>query len=206
MRYWKKKEIPSNINLAISIACYLTEDPRRKSSLASLLWCLCAQTFPRWQAVIVHDGPWPENWSPKDLGITDPRFIFVSRPRKQQHGHPHRREALLAHTQSTTHVAFMNDDGWYAPVYFEAMLHTAVVHDAGLVFCDMVHSHKLWQPIQGAPKHGKIDVGSFIAKRNLVEKTPWNDYGFSGDWSYFEALLKTGAKAIRVPHVLFVHN
>lgn len=208
MRYWKPRTVPGPCAVSITIASYLNADPRRLHSLACLLESIRAQTYPHWTATIVHDGPYRAT---TDLCIVhklianDDRIRFVQTDQRLgQSGHPHRRKYAL---QSSGDVlGFCNDDVYYVPVYFEWMLSEMHRTKADLGYCDMVHSHKMWQRFVTAPAAGRIDIGSFLARRKLVEQTSWNNFGFRGDGIYVEAIMALKPNVVHIPHLLYVHN
>jgi len=211
MRFWDPKKYPvvGEPIVSMAIASYLHGDPRRFSSLASLLCSLKAQSWEKWEAVVVHDGKAPE--LPAFLRTvidTDPRIAFVeTAERKQIHGHPHRAWAIETLCKGT-YACFSNDDNWYAPAYFQWLLHLLTTHSADFAYCDMIHSHQKWKPLSTKPVRGHIDVGGFIASRKLMLRHPWSSqyWDFSGDGRYIQ-LLTTKGRVIKADKAhLFVHN
>jgi hypothetical protein len=209
MRYWAKqnKKIRGQPLLSMTIASYLNEDPRRLDALTCLLYSFKAQTYAKWTATVVHDGPCQNGFNLSAYlkqAIGDKRISVVTTPeRLMHHGHPYRREQALL-TQGD-YLGFTNDDNYYAPVYFEWML-SELTAGADFVYCDMVHSHKLWQPFKTEPRYKKLDMGGFVASRQLVELTPWTDFSFKGDGTFIDALQVRARKVVKVPATLFVHN
>lgn len=206
MRYWKPRTIPGDPVVTLAIASYLNDDPRRVDALFCLLYSLKAQTYPNWRAVVVHDGPFtaPFQAYGRLMAFDERVRIVKTADRLRQAGHPHRRTYALEGPGEF--VGFANDDVYYCPVYFEWLLSELATHDADLAHCDMVHSHKMWRPLATRPVRGHIDVGGFLARRSLVESTPWTDFSFNGDGAYVEALVRKARKVVKVPAVLYVHN
>jgi hypothetical protein len=167
MRYWKPRSIKGDPLVGIAIASYLNDDwERRHAALCCLLYSLLAQTYKNWLALVVHDGPtMREPQLP-----SDPRILFeTSATRVQQFGHPHREPALTTlRSRGADWLGLSNDDNYYTPVYFEWMVSAAQQHNAELVYCDAVHSHKQWRPLTAELQRGKIDLGHFLAHNRFT--------------------------------------
>lgn len=215
MRYWKPK-LKAGPTVGIVVASYLNEDERRVPALTSLLASIAAQTYQNWRLKIIHDGPTTVSLPQNEL-IKDPRVEFLcTKERKLKHGHPHRHEHAVApfkyqgtDAEAATnpdYLMFTNDDNYYMPVFLEWMLSEAVALKTDFVYCDMVHSHRMWQHFVTTPKKGRIDLGSFLVHRSLVEKTPWTDFSFAGDGTYIEALVASATRVRKLDATLFVHN
>lgn len=209
MRYWKPRVISGN-TVGIVITSYLGDDPRRVSSLMCLLWALKAQTYPHWVAKIAHDGPLDPQLKKCFLEV-DSRVSVVEFDRLKHHGHPHRRVAALSDTwcdvrEKPTWILMTNDDNYYAPAFLEWLVSEGEAQRSDIVYCNMVHSHKLWAPFRTELSRGKIDIGSFLVRRTLVEKVPWTDFSFSGDGAYVEALAVQAKRTTKIEATLFTHN
>lgn len=212
IRMWPTKTIrPSSDGkmpvVSLVVASYLDADPRRLDSLRCLLYSIRAQTYPHWEVVVVHDGP-AETRAARlvlDEAAADARVTVLRPPeRKGQFGHPYRRPGV-DHARGD-YVGLSNDDNYYCPVYFECMLAALQAKGDVLAQCGMVHSHRHWGAIEARPARGFVDAGSWVAAAALAKATPWTDYGFAGDWTYFKAMLKTAKRCVKVPGLLFVHN
>lgn len=211
MRYWKPRPIPGNPRVTIVVASYLNDDPRRLAALQCLLASLNAQTYPNWSAIVVHDGPLlpavAARVTPMLAAVHPARIVLsATAERVQQFGHPHRH--AIACQVPAEFVGFANDDGYYAPVYLEWLLSRLCDPErpCDLAHCDLVHSHRLWREFVTAPVAGKIDVGCFLARTDLVRRTPWTDHSFRGDGIYVEALARNARGVARVDKLLYVHN
>lgn len=208
MRYWNRKPhpVPGEPLVTMLVASYLTDDLRREASLRCLLASFEAQTYKNWQAVVVHDGPVTRGTFSEDDPIGDSgRVNLVQTPeRLGQFGHPHRHK--FASQVESGWVGFTNDDNYYMPVYFEAMLSEALSKGADFVYCDMVHSHQMWKPFRTQPRCSRLDLGGFLARVELVKRTPWTDFSFRGDGVYIDALVANSGKIAKVDATLFVHN
>lgn len=87
------------------------------------------------------------------------------------------------------------------------MLYQMQKDSTEFVYCNMVHSHKLWQPMKTEMKRGKIDVGCWMASKELVQSVQWTDFTFAGDWSFIHKLHKSAeGRHAKVDGYLYVHN
>jgi glycosyltransferase involved in cell wall biosynthesis len=198
-RGWQPLPVPGRPQVSLAVAAYHEPD-----ALGCLLFSLKAQTYDRWEAVIVHDGPGPEV---RELvaGLRDDRIRLLETPeRRGQYGHPWRRLGIDACTGA--YIGLSNADNYYAPVYFEWMLAALIEQRADFAYCNMVHSYSRYSPVASRPGKGGLDLGAWVARAELVKATPWWDMGFMGDGTFIEDLLDRTAKVVHVPGFLFVHN
>lgn len=212
MRYWKrhrekhKLEKHPNVRVGLVVATYQQHAP-----LECLLQSLVAQTHTNFKALVIHDGPWDPRHR-LDLQIRyglDDRFAFVDTSKRENaFGHNCRQYGLPLLAREVELIGTCNGDVYYAPTYFEWMLAETVRRDALFTYCNMVHSHTLWQPMKTELRRGKIDVGCWLADSEAVAETPWESREFAADWFYIERLLKkvTRAKVAKVDGYLYCHN
>lgn len=199
IRGWTPLPIRGLPKISMAIATY-----EQRDELACLLYSFRAQTWPNWEAVVVHDGPGRAAREVVER-IDDPRIKLVeTAERKQSYGHPWRELGISS--CSGDYIGLTNGDNYYAPVFFEWMLHTLTVAGADLAYCDFLHSHQQWAEFRSGTGIGLIDLGCFVGAANLFKTTPWTEHGFLGDGVFFEAVHRKAAKAIRIPRPLFVHN
>lgn len=196
---WTPREVRGNPKVSMVIAAYRRPDP-----LACLLWCLKSQTWDNWEAIVMHDGEGPQDRQVVE-GIGDPRIRFVETAVRQGNwGHPLRGTAVQL--AAGDFIGMTNDDNYYAPVYFEWMLHELTVGGADFVHCNMVHSHAEWAAFPTAPRKHQIDMGGWLARADLVKTTPFWDMSFTGDGTFVEELAAKARKVVHVPGFLFIHN
>lgn len=210
MRYWNKQPHPivGAPVVGLAVATY-----HQTACLTCLLASLQAQTYRHFRVAVVHDGPMPENAfrsyldgrARKQNEIDDARFVLADVPHRGVFGH-NCRVAGWAMLQDCTYLGSTNGDNYYAPVYLEAMVHALQSQKADLAYCNVVHSHKLWHPMDTKLERGQIDVGCWLAKAELVRATFWEDFTFAGDWSFLAAMLAKKPKVAKVKHYLMVHN
>ncbi len=215
MRFWKPKLLPRCPTVGIAVAAYLGEDDgfshRLHHALRGLVASFQAQTHQKWKMEVVHDGPaqWGEAQGVFRGLAADKRVVVTETPeRKRDFGHPHRQAAidkLLA--DGCEWIGLSNQDNWYAPTYLEWMLHEAMTKKAQLVYCDFVSSHKLWKAVPADLTRGRIDLGGFLAHRDVVEKVKFDKFTFAGDWDYISRLRGAARGVVaKVNATLFVHN
>lgn len=196
--------------IGLSITSFLNKDPRRVKSLKCLIYSLEAQFYTNWSAVIIHDGP-VEDHVRGELGfleeVRERVQLIEPEERLGDFGHPYRKLGLSMLNPRCQYVGMTNDDNYYAPTYFQFMLHALQQEKVSLALCSMVHSHRGWREISANPRRGSVDAGSWIADRDLALETPWEDFSFAGDWFYFKAMLdRVEGRVAVLPELLFVHN
>lgn len=218
MRNWKPKKIPGVQRVGVAVAAYLGPgDPRgpesrRRAALACLVASIQAQTYGDWLVHITHDGPAPKDAGTKALIAwltSDSRVRWLETPeRKQQFGHPYRQKAVeyLARA-GCVWVGLTNDDNFYAPIWFEWALSLACLgRVCDLVYCDLVHSHRLWKPMVTRPKYKHLDLGGLLVKASLALKVPFDKTTFNADGDWIDRLAKKARNIQKVDAVLFTHN
>ncbi len=196
---WNPLHIPGRPKVSLAVTAY-----RQPEALGCLLWSLKAQTYDRWEAIIVHDGP---GAACRELveRIGDSRIRFLeTAERSGLWGNPLRDCSVEACTGD--YIGMSNDDNYYAPVYFEWMLHALAESKADFAHCNMVHSLFQWNAFATQPRKHGCDLGAWIAKSELVKSTPWRDMSYDGDGTFIEELRQKAARIVHVPGYLFVHN
>lgn len=206
MRFWKTRKTPGNPKVSLAAAAFLA-DARQTDALLCFVHSIAAQTYPHWELLVVHDGPNPAFDRLFASRVPDPRVRGVTTEvRKGDFGHPWRLWA--ARQLAGKYVGLPNADNYYAPVYLEALVHALATKRAKFAYCDMVHSHRQWAPLTTAPRRGKIDVGGWLADRDLVCAQTWPPAAqFHSDGVFVEQLVaKAGHAAVKVAGHFFVHN
>ena len=209
MRYWESKisQIPESDKIGIALVTYKQGD-----CLASLIHAIKSQTFKNFKIYIMHDGPWTcDDHRNKCIKAVDndPRFsVSCTEKRANKFGHNMRKIAIKAALEDGCNwIGTMNGDCWYVPVYFEWMLSHANSEKANFVYCNMIHSHKLWKVMDTSINRGSIDGGCFLAKSDVCKGVEWSDTDFAADWHYIENLKKQpNFAATKINRFLFTHN
>lgn len=180
----------------VSLAVRVKYGPER---MQAFLLCMQRQRYESWELVFVTDGP---NDAARAVveGAADARVKLVETERALgRWGHPYRQRGIEA--CSGEYLGLSNDDNYYVPGYLEQMVNALQREDADLVQCAMLHSYSAWDVLEPG-----FDLGSWIARSELVRATPWSGDDFFYDGEYL-GRLKAGARRIAtVARPLFVHN
>lgn len=214
MRNWQPK-VPKAVlgdkvigvaKIGIVVATY---DQPLLATLASIQ----EQTHENFVCLIFHDGPPTEKYrrAEKVFG-DDERFVFRQHGdvRSNKHGHPARRYGLDILTKagkfSPDLVCTTNGDNYYAPVFLAEMGHAALSAKSGWAICDMVHSHRLWQPVAAKCERKFVDAASWMAKTSVANAVVWDSYQFAADWDFCSRVRDKFGEPAVVRHTLLVHN
>ena len=181
----------------VSLVARLKYAPDR---MTALLLSIQRQRYDNWELVFVSDGP---NAAAREVveqhGDARVRLIETREPAGRW-GHPYRQLGIEACTGDL--VGLTNDDNYYVPGYFEQMANAIERESADIALCQALHSYWGWRPIA----EGR-DLGSWIARRELVRRTPWAGDDFYYDAEYLQALLgNAGGRVAKVDVPLFIHN
>jgi GT2 family glycosyltransferase len=206
MRYWKLKSLAKNHKVGMVVATYNQTD-----CLQALLCAIKTQTWKNFLILVSHDGPASNEVRQAFKAVvgSDARFIFQDTPSRQnKFGHERRYTGFqFLIDNGCDMLCTTNGDCWYTPNYFESMLYQMQKDNTEFVYCNMVHSHKLWQPMKTEIRRGKIDVGCWMASKALINAVQWTDFTFAGDWSFINNLHKTAeGRHAKVDSYLYVHN
>lgn len=207
MRFWKPKKIVGQPKVGVAIAAYLNEGPtvrQKHHAYRALVSSLLCQTYLPHAIHTWHDGPYETSQPPH---FTEVEFHETEK-REQKFGHPHRQaavEGLLA--AGCDWLLLTNQDNYYAPVFFEALLAEAQKLKVPFVYCDFVRSHQMWTPFTTRAKKGHLDLGGFLAHRSIIEKIKFDKVTFNADGDYIERLVQAArARVAKVSATLYVHN
>jgi hypothetical protein len=207
MRFWQKRNnIPKDDKVGICLVTYDQTD-----CLQGLIFSLKCQTFKNFVVVVVHDGEWTEQAkkSYENSVGNDDRFIALnSEKRLNKFGHNNRQFGFdVLKNLGCNWFGTMNGDSYYVPIYFEYMLSKACEDKSNFVFCNMVHSHRMWTMLDTKLDRSYIDGGCFLANINLIEDTKWDSLDFAADWYYVSKLKDNkNFKSSKIDSCLFVHN
>jgi hypothetical protein len=168
--------------------------------MAAFLLSIQRQRYDNWELLFVTDGPNPAA-AEVVKGTGDPRIrLLETQKAAGRWGHPYRQTGIDA--ASGTLIGLSNDDNYYVPGYLEQMVNALQRDDADLVMCAMLHSYWGWKAIEAGH-----DVGSWIARRELLRRTPWAGDGFFYDAEYLALLRKNAdGRTTLVDRPLFIHN
>jgi len=194
--------IPGNPKISMVIACYENHD----KILLPLASCI-NQSYTNWEAVVVHDGPGGFMIQHRIRSLQEPRISFYHLPEKSNDWGNSNKE-YGSQLCAGDYIAHSNDDNFYSPIYFEWMLRAMIEQQADFAYCNMVHSHRQYQPMSCEPRACMIDGGGWIAKAEIVKSTPWPEpkNHSHADGYYIEAMVSKCKNITHVPGYLFTHN
>jgi glycosyltransferase involved in cell wall biosynthesis len=208
VRYWKSRSIPGEPSVSVVVAAYTVGQPRLQDALMAFLYSLRAQTYPRWEALVLHDGP-GSGMVDRVAGVGDGRISFVeTQERREKFGHPWRQRGI--DEAKGDWLVLTNADNYYAPVFLEWLLHTGVTTVSPMVHCDLVHSHRNWSVMSSAPYRGCLDLGAVMVRSDLARRVPFDNHEFHGDGVWIDGLRTLvegeGGEVRKVSAALLTHN
>jgi hypothetical protein len=206
-------EIKNNEDAFLEIICvtYLRIDPLR-----CLVASLACQTNLSFVLKIIHDGPSLDT----SECVTDLKRIYPklnityqeTGERFNDYGHTLRSMGLMDSKQD--YVLLTNDDNYYVPVFVDEI--QAVINSElpDIVYFDMVHNYAFgyhpnpisYQTLIAEPILNRIDIGSFVFNTKLGQSVGFRGRHHQADGMFFEDMKDSGAKIVKIPKVLFVHN
>jgi len=107
-----------------------------------------------------------------------------------------------------------NDDNYYVPIFVEEIQKVIKRENPDIMYFDMVHSYAFdhhpnpipYQTLITEPLLYRIDIGSFVFRTELGKSVGFKRNDFFADGAFFEDMKATGARIVKIPKVLFVHN
>ena len=106
-------------------------------------------------------------------------------------------------------IGFPSSDGYYMPIYLEAMMNKVGETGADFVYCDLIYDRRAggkYKVMASQLRLGAIDKTNFLMKRSMFKEFPEKSPGSFSDWYMIERLIQAGAKTAKVDEVLVVHN
>jgi len=175
----------------------------RFDHLEVIINCLKVQTNPKWKAVIVIDGGYPEGYP---ANANDDRIIFLATDKRYNDwGHTPRNIGKNILANYCSYVVMTGDDNYYTPNAVDEM-QKAAEGNPGMIYWDMVHSHYDYQYFKCSPGFNQIDIGAF-ATRSDIAKTIDLSKNFAADGEYVEEYKKKYTDTmIYIPKILYIHN
>lgn len=182
----------------------------RDISLRILIDSFIVQTYPNWVLYVIYDGEIPIKVQKIRDSYMDYRIKFINTDtRNGNYGHPNRKYCLELLPENNDFVLMTNDDNYYTPKFLEYMV-KEVNGEIGMIYCDTVHSHYLYNVHTSCLKEQCIDMGAFMVRLDIAKKTGFNHVHFSADGKYAEeckkACVDANLRTIHVPKPIFVHN
>lgn len=176
---------------------------------AAFLLSMERQRYKNWQVVFVSDGPMTEQYKhPIARQLLDHRCSVIETTEKAgRWGHPYRQFGIdRALLNGSDFIGLSNDDNYYAPGYLDQMIYALETEHADLVLCDYLAHYHGYQVVKSSPQPFGCDLGSWLARADLVKSTPWEGVEFTSDGLYVERLAAKAKGIAYVRRPLFVHN
>jgi len=110
------------------------------------------------------------------------------------------------------YLCFPSDDSYYVPTFAETMYKAGKLHNADLVYCDIVYDSRCgqgrYERQHVLPTTGSIDKTGFILKRDkfIGFPTKTEDGRCNADGEMISILVNSGISHAHIPDVLLVHN
>lgn len=172
---------------------------------------ILAQTNQNYRLIILHDGKAPESLvnELQPFLIHDKVEFIATKERLQHYGHPMRRWALQ-NIKLNEYILLTNGDNYYTPNMVDEILRC----NEDFIYFNCVHSHVLkhvgnktnYGVLNTQLKNSHIDMGCAVIRSSFAKKAGFNSDEFSGDWTYFEDVLKLKPTIKKIEKYLFVHN
>ena len=179
----------------VSLAVRVKYSPER---LQLFLLSMRRKRHENGEVVAVTDGP---NAAAVELvgQMGDRRVRVIETPKALgKWGHPYRQVGLDACRGEF--ISTSNDDNYYVPGYLEQMVNA--LRDADLAMCKLLHNYFAWEICPAG-----TDLGSWIARAELIRKVPWKGDEFTSDQDYIKTLKAlAGERVAAIEKALFVHN
>jgi len=197
----------------LSIVCV---SYKRYKEIHVLINSILSQTCGAWELIVIHDGP-DENM--RHLAETyvrsDARIrYFETKDRFNDFGHSLRDWGMTL--ANGDYLLITNDDNYYAPTFVEYMLRAACQDELDFVLCDMVHNHRFpgryrslpYEVFVSVPRKHFIDIGNFIVKSSIAQKTGFKGRDFDADGDFVDAIIRQNPRLRlgKVHKILYVHN
>jgi hypothetical protein len=108
-------------------------------------------------------------------------------------------------------VVMSGDDNYYTPVFVDNFLRGAKYKpDVGFVYCDLVHNwaNEQYLHLKSSPQIGKIDIGNFMVKSNLIGDLRLDPSKVISDGIFVEDYIKKNKdyRVVKIDKILYVHN
>lgn len=169
------------------------------------------QTNSNWKLYVIHDGPIPKEVKLIMNRYSDDRITFsYTETRNAQSGFGNRDMMIKSIIGDLDDfVMSTNDDNYYVPTFVDEML-KLITPTAGIIYCNMIHSHFGYSLLSTILQKYYIDMGAFAIKLTLAKKIGITDRTDVADGVFVEACLKecnrVGMTTHKSEKILFIHN
>lgn len=180
---------------------------KRLNCLHIIINCMLCQSDPNWELILVCDGSdeRADEIIYRYVADYSDHIKYFHIPHRGQWGHYARNFGLGKATKEF--VVFSGHDNYYVPSFIAEI--NRIKHELDFIYWDMVHSYFLFKKLETELSLGRIDMGAFATRRELVmDAGGLNPNDVAADWLLVDKLLQEN-KDIRIGkinRVLFVHN
>lgn len=184
---------------------------KRAIPLRILIDSFLVQTNPNWKLYVIHDGKIPEDVLNVINQYNDERITFEFTKTKTAHSGFINRNVMLKKTigENDDFVMSTNDDNYYPPAFVDEML-KLVTPTAGIVYCNMIHSHFGYSVLSTVLQLYYIDLGAFAVRLPLAKRIGIKDTSDTADGLFAQDCLnecnKMGMTTHKTDKILFIHN
>jgi hypothetical protein len=179
--------------------------------LRILIDSFLVQTNPNWKLYVIHDGKYPDKiWEIIDL-YTDPRISFENTKVRTAHSGFINRDMMIKKTIGADgdFVMSTNDDNYYVPTFVDEML-KLITPTAGIIYCNMVHSHFGYSVLSTILQVYYIDLGAFAVRLPIAKRVGIKATSDIADGLFAQDCLtecnRVGMTTHKTEKILFIHN
>lgn len=179
--------------------------------LRILIDCFLIQTNPNWKLYVIHDGEMPEGMKDIINLYNDPRITFEYTKVKTGHSGFINRDMMIKRTIGADEDFIMstNDDNYYPPTFVDEML-KLVTPTAGIIYCNMIHSHFDYSVLTTILQVYYIDLGVFAVRLPVAKRVGIKNLSDIADGLYVQDCLaecnRCGMTTHKTEKIIFIHN
>jgi glycosyltransferase involved in cell wall biosynthesis len=184
---------------------------RRIIPLRILIDSFLVQTNPNWKLYIIHDGEIPKELDEIIALYHDERISFEYTKVRTAHSGFMNRDMMIKKTIGADEdfVMSTNDDNYYVPTFVADML-SLVTPTAGIVYCNMIHSHFGYTVLSTILQVFYIDLGAFAVRLPIAKRVGIKALSDIADGLFAQDCLaecnRVGMTTHKTEKILFIHN
>ena len=183
----------------------------RAIPLRILIDSFLVQTNTNWKLYVIHDGEIPTNVLDIIKQYNDERITFEYTKVRTAHSGFLNRDMMIKKTIGADEdfVMSTNDDNYYVPTFVDEML-KLITPTAGIIYCDMVHSHFGYSVLSTVLQVYYIDLGAFAVRLPLAKRVGIKASSDIADGLFAQdcltECLRIGMTTHKVEKILYIHN
>jgi glycosyltransferase involved in cell wall biosynthesis len=184
---------------------------KRAIPLRILIDSFLVQTNPNWKLYVIHDGEMPTNVLDIVKKYNDERISFEYTKIRTAHSGFINRDMMIKKTigNDEDFVMSTNDDNYYVPTFVSDML-GLVTPTAGIVYCNMLHSHFGYTVLSTILQVYYIDMGAFAIRLPIAKRVGIKATSEIADGLFVQDCLaecnRVGLTTHKTERILFIHN